>query len=125
MGVQEQNGHVLSEMSKLEDRVKETLSFEPEQILDKITRKLVSDILREKVTPIRTTFNVETKALKKLIEENFSNMREYKDRQTVFEKQLDQINLNVLRQLKNTDKENRLLDRECNRLQQIDRIKVA
>lgn len=35
------------------------------------------------------------------------------------------MNVTILRQLKNTDNEKKLLDREINRLNEIDRIKVA
>ena len=35
------------------------------------------------------------------------------------------MNVTILRQLKNTDNEKNLLDREINRLSEIDRVKVA
>ena len=51
-------------MVELEKKLKEVFDFSPEQILDKVRRKLIGEVLKEQLTPIRSNFNVDIKKVK-------------------------------------------------------------
>ena len=77
------------------------------------------------MTPIEMNINVDFKKLRKYIEDCMTTMKDHSNLLMGIQKQLDEINLTVVRQLKNQSNENKLLDREINRMHNIDRMKVA
>lgn len=99
--------------------------MDPSQKLDRIKRKLIEEVVIDKLTPIKRDFNVDFKQLRKYIEDCMTKLGEHSNRHTNTQQQIDQMNVTILRQLKNTDNEKKLLDREINRLNEIDRMKVA
>ena len=69
--------------------------------------------------------NVDIKKLRRIVEDCLMTVGEHsRKHQTTF-KIIDQMNTSVVRELKNTGHENSLLDRELNRMQHIDRVKVT
>lgn len=64
------------------------------------------------MTPIRRDMNVDLKQLRKYIEECMTMAKEHQSMHKSTQSQIDQMNVTILRQLKNTDNENKLLDRE-------------
>jgi len=76
------------------------------------------------VTPVKRNLNVDLKRLRKGMEDCMTQEEELADKFLGVQQQLDLINVTILRQLKNTDNEKELLNRELNRMQHIDRTKV-
>ena len=76
------------------------------------------------MTPVKRNLNVDLKRLRKGMEDCMTQEEELADKFLGVQQQLDLINVTILRQLKNTDNEKELLNRELNRMQHIDRTKV-
>ena len=113
------------QVNRIDDEVNTVNAMDPAQKLDRIKRKLIEEVVIDKLTPIKRDFNVDFKQLRKYIEECMTKLGEHSNRHSNTQQQIDQMNVTILRQLKNTDNEKKLLDREINRLNEIDRIKVA
>ena len=54
-----------------------------------------------------------------------SNLKDHTDRHNSVQKQIDEMNLTLVRSLKNSDMDKSVLNRELTRMQHIDRLKVA
>ena len=76
-------------------------------------------------TPLQRNFNVDFKSLRKIIGEVMANIKDHQDRHTSVQKQIDEMNLTLVRSLKNSDMDKTVLNREISRMQHIDRLKVA
>jgi len=85
----------------------------------------VEEVVIEKITPLKRDINVDLKQLRKYIEECMSNISDHAYKHKSTQNQIDQMNVTILRQLKNTNNEKDLLDREITRMFDIDRAKVA
>ena len=79
----------------------------------------------EMLTPLKRDMNVDFKQLRKYLEECMNNIKDLQKRQYTGTKKLDEVEKNLMRTLKNTDNDKNVLNREINRLQHIDRLKVA
>ena len=76
------------------------------------------------LTPLKRDMNVDFKSLRKYVEECMNNIKDLQQRQFHSNKKTDEIEKSLLRTLKNTDNDKHVLNREINRLQHIDRLKV-
>lgn len=79
----------------------------------------------ELITPMKQNMNVDLKALRKIIEECMRNIKNHAEKHKFISKALDDMNLSLVRALKNSDIDKNVLDRELKRMQHIDRLKVA
>ena len=61
-------------MKQMNLRVKELERTDFDDKFNHITRRMIGDIVRELLTPVELTFNLEIKAVKKLIEEHAAAM---------------------------------------------------
>lgn len=77
------------------------------------------------LTPLKRDMNVDFKQLRKYLEECMNNIKDVQKRQYSESKKLESVEKNLMRTLKNTDNDKQVLNREVNRLQHIDRLKVA
>ena len=66
--------------------------------------------------PVRQVQNLDSKNLRKAIEDCMVTLNEHRGRHISYQEQLDLINVTILRQLKNTDNEKELLGRELKRM---------
>jgi septal ring factor EnvC (AmiA/AmiB activator) len=105
--------------------MKEVLKANPEAEINKIQRKLIKEVVQEITTPMQRNFNVDLKTLRKIIEECMKNIKNHQERHMKVEKEIDEMNTNLVRSLKNSDTEKGVLTREIYRMQHIDRLKVA
>ena len=90
-----------------------------------LNRRLVKSVIDEIYDPKFRKTNMELKAVRKMLDEFVSTLEDHRRRHMGYQDQLDLVNVTILRQLKNTDNERELLDRELKRMQNIDRAKVA
>ena len=63
IAVQEQNNAISADMCILEKQIKD--SYDPDQILNRMTRKLIVDVVREMQQPLKMGMNVEIKSVKR------------------------------------------------------------
>lgn len=112
-------------MNRLDEEVSTVNNMDPSQKLDRLKRKLVEEVVIEKITPLKRDINVDLKQLRKYLEECMSNISDHAYKHKSTQGQIDQMNVTILRQLKNTNNEKDLLDREITRMFDIDRAKVA
>ena len=85
---------------------------------------MVESVVHEHLAPLKRNLNVDLKRLRRHVEECLATTEDHQERHLNVQQQLDLINVTILRQLKNTDNEKQLLNRELNRMQHIDRVKV-
>lgn len=90
-----------------------------------LNRRMIKTVIDEIYDPKFRKNSMETKALKKVIDEFVVTLEDHRRRHMSYQDQLDLINVTILRQLKNTDNEREMLDRELKRMQNIDRAKVS
>ena len=89
-----------------------------------ITRKMIGDVVREHLTPVQMQFNLETKAIKKLVEEHAYTMEQFQDLIKEFKEELDDYRLKNIYDLQNNKKEGESYLRELLRMQKLDHIRV-
>ena len=61
-------------MKQMNHRVKELERTDFDDKFNHITRRMISDVVRELLTPVELSINLEIKAVKKLIEEHAAVM---------------------------------------------------
>ena len=93
--------------------------------INKIQRKIIKEEIVGMLTPLKRDMNVDFKQLRKYLEECMNNIKDVQKRQYAETKKLDGVERNLMRTLKNTDNDKNVLNREINRLQHIDRLKVT
>ena len=69
-----------------------------------VTRRAISEVCREHLTPIEMNFNLEMKAIKKIVEEHQIEMETFKDALKMFRESLDQFKLSGIYDLQNNKK---------------------
>lgn len=105
-------------------QVQEVSKINPEEQINKIQRKQIKEVVVEMLTPVQRNMNVDFKQLKKVIEDCMKGLKEHQEKIYKQQKQIDDANVTLMRQLKNTDNDKHVLNRELNRMQRIDRLKV-
>lgn len=83
------------------------------------------DIAVEVLTPVQRNLNVEQKAIRKLLEDNNMTLKDHHLRHISVERAITGIQHTLLKELKNSDCDKSALQYELNRMQQLDRLKVA
>ena len=81
---------------KVKDIVTRIFELERTDFEDKfnqITRKMIGDVVREHLTPVQMGFNMELKALKKLVEEHAYDMEQFQDLLKQFKEELEDFRL--------------------------------
>lgn len=120
----ERYGEVLSRLERLTVDVERQQAVDPQIKIDKLQRKMIEQVVQELLTPLKRNLNVDLKKLRKHIEDLMASMDAQRDKSHSLQQQLDLMNVSILRQLKNTDNEKQLLNRELHRMQDLDRLKV-
>ena len=115
---------LMHKMDRIAHQVKHFSEVEQNAKLDQLKKKLIMEVVHEQLTPFKRNLNVDLKRLRGHLEECLATTEDHQERHMITQHQLDLINVTILRQLKNTDNEKQLLNRELNRMQQIDRVKV-
>ena len=112
---------------KVKDIVTRIFELERTDFEDKfnqITRKMIGDVVREHLTPVQMGFNMELKALKKLVEEHAYDMEQFQDLLKQFKEELEDFRLKNVYDLQNNKKEGESYLRELLRMQKLDHIRV-
>ena len=91
---------------------------------NKITRRMIADVLRDLLTPIQMQQNIEIKSIKKLVEEHAMAMEAYRDAIKSFRQELDEYRLRNIYDLNNNKKEADAYMKELVRMQKLDHIRV-
>lgn len=104
---------------------KTQLDAESKAKREPLNRRLIKSVIDEIYDPKFRQNSLEVKSLKKIIDEFVVTLEDHRRRHMSYQDQLDLINVTILRQLKNTDNEREMLDRELKRMQNIDRAKVT
>lgn len=68
--------------------------------------------------------NVDLKSQRKALDEHNREVKELKNSYSRVRQQLEEMNMTLLRTLKNGQMDNEMLNREIHRMQEIDRLKV-
>lgn len=66
---------------------------------------MIADVVREHLTPVHQTINIELKSIKKLAEEHAFNMEQFQDELKDFKEELDDFRLKNIYDLQNNKKE--------------------
>ena len=111
-------------VKKCEIMVKEALKIDHHSIVRSVQRDLVKKVVVEVLTPFQTTVNVDIKGTCNKLDDVFKMLGQHEKKLSDYDKKLASTNMTLLRQLKNIDNENLLLNREVNRLRNIDHAKV-
>ena len=92
--------------------------------LNNLQRKVIKEVVVELLTPVQRNMNVELKSLRKAVDEHLLSIKELKSNYSRTARQLDEMNVTLVRTLKNSSMDNEMLNREVRRMQEIDRLKV-
>ena len=115
---------IAEQLKACQRSLRELQETDHEAELNNLQRKLIKEVVVELLTPIQRNMNVDLKSLRKVIEDQARQHRELRSQQTTTQRQVEEMNVTILRMLKNNDMDNALLNREINRMQEIDRLKV-
>ena len=115
---------VFHKIDRIAGEVRRLSDWDPNQKLDQLKRRMIEAVVHEHLAPLKRNLNVDLKRLRRHVEECLATTEDHQERHLNVQQQLDLINVTILRQLKNTDNEKQLLNRELNRMQHIDRVKV-
>ena len=77
---------------------------------------MIGEVVREHLTPVQMGFNMELKALKKLVEEHAYDMEQFQDLLKQFREELEDFRLKNVYDLKNNKKEGESYLRELLRM---------
>lgn len=91
---------------------------------NKITRKMIGDVVRDLLTPVQMQQNIEIKSIKKLVEEHVINMEAYKETIKGFRMELDEYRTRNMFNLNNSKKEADGFYKELVRMQKLDNIRA-
>ena len=105
--------------------VKNLHDLDQKQRLDNFQRRMLKSVFYEYWTPIERNLNVDMKMLRKHVDDGMNLSNEDHRLIILHSQEIEKINNSILRTLKNTNNENKMLDREIERMQRIDRVKVA
>ena len=95
-----------------------------EDKFNKITRKMIADVVRELLTPLQMQQNIEIKSIKKLVEEHAIDMEAYKEAIKGFRLELDEYRTRNMFTLNNSKKEADGFMKELVRMQKLDNIRA-
>ena len=95
-----------------------------EDKFNKITRKMIGDVVRDLLTPIKLEQNIEIKSIKKLVEEHAINMEAFRDAIKGFRNELDDFRVRNIYDINNSKKEADAYMKELLRMQKLDHIRV-
>ena len=105
-------------------QVAELKKVNPEEELNNIQRKKIKDVVTELLTPVQLELKVDMNSLKKKIEECSKTASSTSYKLKKIERDFEDRNKKLTRDLKNSDVNSKVLDRELTRLQHVDRLKV-
>ena len=66
-------------VQKMNTRIVELEKTDFDDKFNNITRKMIADVVRELLTPVKMEFNLEVKSIKKLVEEHAYTMEQFED----------------------------------------------
>ena len=81
---------------KIQSMMKRLVELERTDFEDKfnqITRRMIADVVREHLTPVQMSINLEVKSIKKLVEEHDYSMEQVKDHIKMFKEELEDFRL--------------------------------
>lgn len=110
-----------------QDVVEELAEFndmDPRKKMDSLQRKIVKSAFDELFYPFQRTFSVDMKEHRCLIDQCLSLTKDHDRQLGSFHREMQALKQNIMRTLKNQEEDNKLLDREIDRMQMIDRTKV-
>ena len=126
--MQESQNYVLKDLHdkriEMNKRIIELEKTDFDDKFNKITRKMIADVVRDLLTPIQMTQNIEIKSIKKLVEEHAIGMEAYKETIQGFRMELDEYRTRNLFNLNNSKKEADGFYKELVRMQKLDNIRA-
>lgn len=105
-------------------RLQELEKTDFEDKFNKITRRMIAEVVRECLTPIQMQQNIEIKSIKKLVEEHAIQMEAYRDAIRGFRQELDEYRLRGVYDINNGKKEAEGYMKELVRMQKLDHLRV-
>ena len=126
--MQESQNFVLKDLHdkriEMHKRLVELEKTDFEDKFNKITRKMIADVVRDLLTPIQMQQNIETKSIKKLVEEHALQMEAYREAIRGFRHELDEFRLKSVYDINNGKKEAEAYMKELVRMQKLDHIRA-
>lgn len=95
-----------------------------EDKFNNITRKMISDVVREHLTPVQMSMNLDLKQIKTVIEEHAGSIEQFAELFMLFKKDLQDFRLKNVFESQNNKKETEGYLRELNRMQKLEHIRV-
>ena len=105
-------------------RLQELERTDFEDKFNRITRRMIAEVVRECLTPIQMQQNIEIKSIKKLVEEHAIQMEAYRDAIRGFRQELDEYRLRGVYDINNGKKEAEGYMKELVRMQKLDHLRV-
>ena len=85
---------------------------------------MIADVVREHLTPVQLTFNIELKSIKRIVEDHQIEMETFKDALKMFRENLDQFKLSGIYDIQNNKKVADGYLRELLRMQKLDHVRL-
>ena len=95
-----------------------------EDKFNNITRKMIADVVREHLTPVQMSMNLDLKQIKTVIEEHAGSIEQFAELFMLFKKDLQDFRLKNVFESQNNKKETEGYLRELNRMQKLEHIRV-
>ena len=105
-------------------RLQELERTDFEDKFNKITRRMIADVVRECLTPVQMQQNIEIKSIKKLVEEHAVQMEAYRDAIRGYRQELDDYRLSSVYDINNGKREAEGYMKELVRMQKLDHLRV-
>lgn len=112
---------------KTQNIVKRIIELEKTDFDDKfnkITKRMIGEVVREHLTPVELNFNMELKSIKKLVEEHQLLMEQFQIQVKAFKEELQEFRIRGIYNIQDTKKESESYMRELYRMQKLDNIRV-
>lgn len=105
-------------------RLQELERTDFEDKFNRITRRMIAEVVRECLTPIQMQQNIEIKSIKKLVEEHAIQMEAYRDAIRGYRQELDGYRLRSVYDINNGKREAEGYMKELVRMQKLDHLRV-
>ena len=111
-------------MDKFNTRIGYLERIDLEKKLSELSRKLIAEIVRENLMPVQTNYNMELKAIKRIVEQQRDMLDKYNNQLKNARDEIADFKLSTVFELQNYKKEAEAYMRELIRMQRLDRIRL-
>ena len=114
----------VEKLEKYNSRIGYLERIDLEKKLSELSRKLIAEIVKENLMPVQTNYNMELKAIKRVVDEQRNWLTEYKKQLQAARDEIADFKLSTVFELQNYKKEAETYMRELVRMQRLDRIRL-